>query len=596
MPTKVSLYMRPDASPSTWGSNSIRSEMASNAMVGRYINFLCSDPNSYPCGRIYTGIETGRGIQYASSYVSNANCVFENVPWVRFTYGENVTSRFVTVFYRGAWLKPHKVRVTWLDENDVQMAQREYTMDEATDEGIQGGSSTFQVYENYVENFRKVKVEFLESWLPNQSIYMVDVSLGDVASFDADVILSAEADIISRGTSDTLDIGTATITILDSEGLFNPQNIDGRWQDLGERESLVLSEYDDNNDIVLQTFWYLDTFDWENDVLTLNAMDCIGIMEKDFFPGVDYDEATYSPTLQDLLGRLHDFTRMRATLPSGWSDYTFNRVIMENGTCKDYLQNIMFACGYEVRRHFRRNYYHMVNPNSAVRDDLYPNRKFNSRLTFDEQTNGITIEVPTSDEVGESEVFLSQYFDVGKYLVTFDGIYRSISISGATDITGAVRNTYRRIQVDSAGTVTFTGKKVTLNYTSYSEPIIEKSDENSFKNFRTFVMCDARKSHALDVLRQHYSNRQLMTIEAQLRYGGGYEDANWNDLVSDMPGKWCKVEDVKGLTAYARIEKVHVDFVGGMLGEIELRGYSRQVVDNLRMVEDDYTMEDNPLM
>ena len=588
--------MKPDEAPSAWGTNSIRSDMSSQVMIGSYFDFLCGDPNSYPLGRIYKGISSSKGCTWASSYVSNDDAEFEDVPYYRVTFTSPITSKFVTVFYRNAWLKPHKVRLTWLDASDNQLSQKEFTMDESTEEGIQGGSSTYQTYENYVENFKKVKIEFLESWLPNQSIYMVDIALGDVAVFDSDVVLSAECDIINRGTSDTLDAGTATITILDAEGLFNPQNLDGRWQDLGERESLVLSEYDDNNDIVLQTFWYLDTFDWEDDILTLNAIDCIGLLESDFFPGVDYDEGTYAPTLQDLLGRLHDFTKLRATLPSGWNEYTFNRVEMENGTCKDYIQNILFACGYELRRHYRRTYYHIVNPNGTVRDELYPDRKFNTRLTFEEPTNGINIEVPTSLDIADSEMFLSQYFDVGKYLVTFDGIYRDVSISGATDITGAVRNNYRKIEVTTAGTVTFTGKKVTINYSKFSQPIIEKTDENSFKNFKTCVMCTARQDKALEVLNKFYSNRQVLNIDAKLRFGGGYEDTNWNDLVSDMPGKWCKVEDTKGLTAYARIEKVHVDFVGGMIGSIELRGYSRQVVDRFRMVEDDYTMEDNPLM
>ena len=596
MPTKVSLYMKPDEAPSSYGTNSRRTDMSAQTMVGSYVNFLCGDPNSYPLGRIYTGIYLNRGCTWASAYVSNDDCVFEDVPYYTFIYGANTTSRFATVFYRGAWLKPHKVRLTWLDASDNQLSQKEFTMDESTEEGIQGGSSTYQTYENYVENFRKIKIEFLESWLPNQSIYMVDMALGDVAVFDSEVVLSAECDIINRGTSDTLETGTATITIRDAEGLFNPQNLDGRWQDLGERESLVLSEYDDNNDIVLQTFWFLDTFDWEDDILTLNAMDCVGILEGDFFPGVDYDERTYAPTLEDLFRRLHDFTKVRGALPSGWNEYTFNRVIMENGTCKDYLQNILFGCGYELRRHYRRLYWHMVNPNGTVRDDLYPDRKFNTRLTFEEPTNGINIEVPTSDTLGESETFISQYFDVGEYLVTFDGIYRGVTITGATDITSSPWNSYRKIRVTTAGTVTFTGKKVTINYSKFSQPIIEKTDENSFKSFKTCVMCTARQDKALEVLNKFYSNRQVLNIDAKLRFGGGYEDTNWTDLVSDMPGKWCKVEDTKGLTAYARIEKVHVDFVGGMIGLIELRGYSRQMVDRFRMVEDDYTMEDNPLM
>lgn len=597
MATRVSLYMKPDEAPSTYGTNSIRSDMSNNAMVGSYVDFLCGDPNSYPCGRMYTGITSNRGIAYASSYVSNANCVFEDVPYYRVTFAKNVTSRFLTIFYRGAWLKPHKVRLTWLDENDNQMSQREYTMDEATEEGIQGGTSTYQTYENYVENFRKIKIEFLESWLPNQSIYLVDMALGDVAVFDSEVVLSAECDIINKGTSDTLEAGTATITILDSEGLFNPQNIDGRWKDLGERESIVLAEYDENNDVLIQTYWFLDTFDWEDDILTLNAIDCVGLLENDFFPGVDYDESGYAPTMQDLMNRLHDFTKLRASLPSGWQDYTFERVAMEEGTCKDYLQNILFATGCELRRHYRRTYYHIVNPVSTIRDYIYPDRKFSTRLTFDEPTNGISVEIPTSETVeAESETFISQYFDVGKYVVAFGGIYRAVSITGATDITGTAWNTYRKIEVSTAGTVTFSGKRVNVNYSTYSEPIIDKTDETTYKKFKTFCMCSDRQEKALEVLRQYYSNRQVLNIEAKLNYGGGYEDTPWTDSVSDLPGKWAKVEDIKGLTAYARIEKVHIDMVGGMLGTIELRGYSRQVVDALRMVEDEYTMDDEPLI
>ena len=597
MPTRVSLYMKPDEAPSSWGTNSIRSAMSYNGMIGSYVNFLCGDPNSYPCGRMYTGITNNRGVTYASGYTSNNDCEFEDVPYYRITFAKNVSSKFLTVFYRGAWLKPHKVRLTWLDENDNQMSQKEFTDNGTESEGIQGGESTYQIYENYVEGFRKIKIEFLESWLPNQSIYLVDIALGDVAVFDDEVVLSAECDIINRGTSETLDAGTATITILDAEGLCNPQNIDGRWQDLGERESIVLAEYDENNDVLIQTYWFLDTFDWEDDVLTINAVDCVGLMEKDFFPGVDYDEGTYAPTLQDLLERMHDFTKMRAVLPSGWNEYTFERVMMENGNCKDYLQNILFACGYELRRHYRRTYYHIVNPNSSIRDELYPDRKFNTRLTFDEPINGVSIEVPTSETVeAESEVFLSQYFDVGKYLVSFDGIYHDVTVSGATDITGAVRNNYRKIEVSTAGIVSFSGKRVTINYSKYSDSIIDKTDENSFKSFKTCVQCKARQEYALDLLKKFYSNRQILNVEAELRYGGGYEDSTWNDSVSDMPGKWAKVEDIKGLTAYARIEKVHIDMVGGMLGTIELRGYSRQVVDNLRMVEDEYTMDDEPLI
>ena len=597
MPTRVSLYMKPDDMPSNFGTNSIRNDSSDSTMIGIYADFMGSDFNSYPCGRNYVGINGSKAVRYCSNYVSNSECVFENVPWVRFTMENSITSKGATVFYRGAWLKPHKVRVTWLDASDNQLSQKEFTDDSYSPEGIQGGESTYQFYENYVENWKKLKVEFLESWLPNQSIYLVDVSTSDVAVFDSDVVMSAECDIINRGCSDELEIGTATVTISDPNGQFNPQNIGGRWVDLGENESVVLCEYDDNNDILLETFWYIDTFDWENDVLTLNLVDCIGYLDKCFFPGVDYDSHWYAPTMYDIFWQMHNFTQLRASYPGIDWTFTFEQFTMGNGTCKEYLQNVMFAIGGEVRRHFRRHYYATYSPLSSVKLAFHPDRKFNTRLTFDEAVNGVNIEIPTSREYEQTaSVFKEQYFDVGKYLVTFDDGYTDITITGATDITGSIQNNYRKIRVDTAGTVTFSGKRVSANFSTYSEQIIKGTDETTFKDFKVLARCSARQENMFSVVRKYYSNRQVLNIDAKFNFVGGDANKRWTDSVNDLPGKWCVVTDTQGLTAYARLEKVHVDLVGGMIGNCELRGYSRQVVDKFRMVEDDYTMEDNPLM
>lgn len=558
-----------------------------------FYNYVTTDRNR--CVLSDSNLEYGNPqvvkCKYWSSEQSDDSCVFDSNPTLTFTFAECSTSRGVTIYYAGSWCKAHKLRITWYYGTEEASVKEFITPIREYDPFIEGTSSTY-FYENKVPAATSVKIEFLETWLPNQCIVLRGLDFGELVQFGDEEIMSANYSVVCKEVNDTLEYGEASIDILDEAGVYNPCNPSGRWEELKEHLFLTLLEIE-NGIKISETFWYIKTFEYKKNVLSLKLFDSVGLCETRSFPGCWFTDVLARTVLTRIAAEAHIQMGVKVGFPNPTLEYCY----IPPCTAREALQIWSMMCDADVQAQGYIRGLAIYPKNYTIRDEIFTDRKIETTITFDKVCTGITLNLISSvTSASERDEFYNQVLGVGKYRIIFDSPYTDLVLSGATNVTGVYRANYMDILVETAGTVTISGRLMTINYTPHHYAIDKKADISTYKVFDNLgIYCSANIDAVLERMASYYSKRQILTIDMIYRCDA---DNQYNDLTSDTVGKYALIQSSQdaNMYAYARINKIDVDVTGGMLATVECRGFSQIVSHDFEMGVDALTMADLQLL
>lgn len=522
----------------------------------------------------------GYGAGYWTNIKSNSDCTYTTTPFYRFAFHESHSCKGITIFYLNAWSKAHKVKIYWA-KSGVTISEKTFITPYNEDDSI-----NYCFYENEVSGFDTLRIEFLESWLPDQCVTFNYIVFGEVISFANDNIVRANVQYITKDVNDTLEIGTAEVQILDEDGRFNPNNPGGLWERLGELQT-VSAECVEDGKIVSSTVWYLDKFKWDTSILTLNLIDLMGLADKKSFPGAYYKNISY----RTLISNIANSAKIKISTFADIANANINIAWIPTCTVREALQKISVALGLQIYANAENRAIFPVVSNEEIKGYIGQNRKISTETSFEPVYNGVMMTLPTNviNESTASQI-VSQTFPVGRHRVYYNGYNNSsISVSGATLV--SAKTFYCDINVATEGTVTITGIKLSLENVNFTKAINDNEDLDTYVKFDNVgIYCEELLDSTLQTFVNHYSRRQR--IKSKIIYQGDAYHAR-KDNFSDFPGKWYRIQSSQdeNMFAYARIDKMTLNLVSG-IADIECSGFSQITNDEEQMGVDDYTMGD----
>ena len=164
-------------------------------------------------------------------------------------------------------------------------------------------NSFYYVCNNIVENYGKIIITFYSTNNPYRYLKLYRILYGAEKVFEGDNLISAnileEIDLLSSEIS----INTLDFTVYSEEDEFNIINPQGFYRLLQERQKLEVTEtlIKTNEEKEFGTF-YLDTWKSEKDkLMTIGAIDLIGVIDKTDFMGGIYKDITFEDLIQQIM-------------------------------------------------------------------------------------------------------------------------------------------------------------------------------------------------------------------------------------------------------------------------------------------------------
>lgn len=571
------------------------SELSSGNLLGGRdgYNFIFGDLNSSVLG--YNNIVRAPLLLnvWWSREASDEHCEFDNPPTIKFTFTRGLKTTGVTLYYLTPWQKAHKVHIKWYygntvaSEGDYITEERPFSLGEESD-------SLCYTYPSDCPNATALEISFLESWLPNQTIILRGVALGDVLDFHDEQVISAKYTEVCPEIVETMEYGTCEIDILDEANIFNPSNPGGRWKDLRKYLSVTLTASDDEASI--QNWWYLETFEYKEHVLSMKLIDVLGYADTKIFPGCQFINQSFA-AITSYIGSMAKIKigRVLGTQRDEPVDY----FMLPECTVREAVQYASLMMGYDVIAQYADKHMTFKLKDYNIRDEIFTNRKFKTDSKFADEVTGIRLNVIDGfTKETNAEEFFSQTMPVGKHRIIFDEPHQLIEVRGATDITGATTFKWVDVFVTTEGTVTLVGKKYNYHYRDYDVAIDKDADTSTYKTFDKIPVNNALTlQEVLDKTAIYYAKRQILTIECAMRsYNAGW--ARFGNDGSDCITKYACIQSSQDPNqfAYARINKMEVDVTGGFIAKMECRGFSQIVSHDFEMGIDDYEMNDSELI
>ena len=293
-----------------------------------YKTYAIPDQNTFLLDGSRSILKENDTLPFVSSELSAEDCVYENIPAVTVTFSENHTSAGITLYFLEDY--PAKVKLTWYDSNGVYIISGEFL------------PNSLQYFcQKQVSNYRKLKIEFLESRLPGHRIKLGYIKYGREIDWTGNEIKSATISEQADFTSATIPINTADISIIDFENDFDLHKQSGAWKSIQKRQPVVITENVDG-EIIPCGIFYLDTWKSQSNVISFSLIDRFGLMGKTkFYKGQIYVAVEAGLIIESIMES------------AGIEDYIISEEvagILLTGhipicTHREALQQVLFACG-----------------------------------------------------------------------------------------------------------------------------------------------------------------------------------------------------------------------------------------------------------
>ena len=491
----------------------------------------------------------GIEVAFLSEQASDEDCSFIDNPNVTIDFTTKHTSAGITLFFVGDY--PEEIKVYWYDlSGQVLIAQSFYP----------SGLKSF--CKKQVDNYGKLKIEFIKTRLPGQRIHCRYIKYGTEIDWQGESVKTASLTEEMDVTSASIPINTAEISIVDLENDFELSNQDGVWKSVQKKQEISIVEELVNQEVPCGTL-YIDTWRSQGNIVTFSLIDRIGIMDKTiFYDGRMYNNEAAGVIIAEVMhsAGVEDYTvtdDAAAVLLSGYIPICSHR---------EALQQIMFACG-AVADCSRTGGINIFMPSRYANSVIGTDRKFRgTTIEIDKYVSGISISYKRYTLKDEEVEIFNDILPEGVSVIEFSEPYSNVSAT-AGEILAASTN-YIKINMAEQGNCIVYGQKYESKDIVYTENV-DMLDAGEEKNIISYSGCtlfdNERVKEVAKKLLKHYQLRQIV----KMRYL----------LESEKAGDWVNVMDTSKNMVTSGITSQTIDLTGGFIAEATCRGYSKSTTN-----------------
>lgn len=481
-----------------------------------------------------------------SQYLSDANGVLPLPVILYREFSQPHTSGGISFVFSEAtedWCSD--LTIEWFDQNGEQMDLKNFAPDRGK-----------YFCQNQVENYYGLRITFRKTNKPYHFLKVTGVRYGVLMDIFGDMLVSCsileEVDPISA----ELSVNTMKCSFYAQNGEFNLLDLTGAYVLFQQRQGVTVTGVVNGEEKPMGAF-YLDKPTVNQNIVSMECIDLVGLIgDTEYLGGYWANGITVKNLVDDIMqsaGIEPRFYEIAADLET-----VLIRGYLPISSHRQALQQVAFAVGAIV---------------DCSRSEKIKIRKVNTdnikTVSLDRKVVGHTQEnaaLVTGVEVyshcytkaKEDTELLSETRTVGEYLIKFSKPATDISVSGAVLLESGIN--YVRLRVDSAGTVTITGRCYEDNTVLTGAVYMEELPANAKANVKNIKNCtlEADGQALAQRVYDHYQNR--------------ITDTGSIILDTEEVGDIVELEGNNEKTLVGILEQNSIDLTGGFIGKAVIRG------------------------
>lgn len=483
-------------------------------------------------------------VVFFNSVSSDENGEFDVNPVINISFDLYHSSFGLTFYFDDT--HPLEAIITW--KNNQTILYRET---------VSIDSNTFVVYRD-VQLYNNITVEFTKTF-PNHYIKLQSIKYGIEVLWDERNVKTASLVQEMNTVGDKLSVNTLSFDVIDVNDQMNPGNASGMHNYYQKNQVLYPYEMLNGEKLKLGKF-FLSKFSNSTNLGKMSAVSYVGLLDATTYDrGQIYNGALAGDVLTDIFqtANIHEFEI---------DEITYNQSLygtIKPNTCRNALQNILFACGSIVDNTVD-NIIKITKPSKIIRNTITRSMKFNTSVTKNDYYSTIEIQYSqysVSSEQEESEI-LTGHYEAGIHKIAFSQPYASVTLDVGTIL--EFRPYYVVFELEEDSDITLTGityVEVT-NKVAQSRSYLDPGEVANTKSFTT-TLCnfDTARQRARELLEYYKTNN--ITIQFQ----SFAEDVEMND------GRIVENPKV-GLSSYiGHYTSRNFNLTGGFVDTVKLMGY-----------------------
>lgn len=383
-----------------------------------------------------------------SKSISDSEGYFKTNPILSITFNDVVTSSGLTLYFwnhNNEYCRELKIR--WYD-----------AFDSLQDEKIFYPDNYEYVCSNYIEQYKRLEIEFVRTALPKRFVKFTGIQYGEKIRLTSKNIVSSRL-VESIGiTSSKLFTNQLECDIISLDGNFNIIKNPGSYQGIQINQQLKVT----NEENVEFGTYFIQKNVVNSNIISLTAYDLIGYLETQEFKGGLYDNVTFEfilnqiksqAKLSDVFGGEHSGFDVSTTILnkvlSGYIPYT---------NCREALHQICYAANVVANCIRGEKIKIFELSNAETKDTLNDAKIIMDTLSVEENElyTGVSLNAYSYKLEAEDRELENKIYEVGQHTIRFTQPYTNYTITGATIISSG--NNYVTFDVATVGTVVINGR------------------------------------------------------------------------------------------------------------------------------------------
>lgn len=381
-----------------------------------------------------------------SKSISDSNGYFKSNPILDVSFSDVVTSTGITLYF---WNHNNEycreIKIRWYDVDDVLMDEQTFYPDK---------------YEyscsNYIEQYKRVEIEFIRTTLPGRFVKMYGIQYGEKVKLSAKDIVNASL-IESVGiTSTQLFTNQLECDIISLDNNFNIITNPGSYLGIQINQQLEVK-----SDTKEYGNYFINQSKVTGNIINIVANDLIGYLESQEFTGGLYSEVTFEfilnqikneAQLSNVFGGEHTGFEVPTTIlnkiMSGYIPYT---------NCREALHQLCYAANVLANCNRTDKIIIYELDNSTTKDIIDNSKLIMDTLSVEENElfTGVSLNAFSYKQEIESKELENKEYEIGTHTITFSEPHFDYTITGATIIKSGAN--YVNFEVTTDGTVVING-------------------------------------------------------------------------------------------------------------------------------------------
>lgn len=381
-----------------------------------------------------------------SKSISDENCKLGNVPTLIVEFSDVVTSSGLTLnFWQFNNTYCKKVKITWYDSSNTVISSKIFYPD------------NYEYFcSNFVSQYKKLKIEFLETNEPYSFVKFSGIKYGETVTLNEKNIVSAN--LIEEVGLTSSQIFTnqleCNIIVLDEE--FNIITNPTLYSGLQSNQQLNVENTSGNS----YGQFFIQKSIVNGNIINLVGNDLIGYLENLEFKGGLYIDVTFQTILNeivtqsglsDLFDNQHNGFDVPTTIlnkkMSGYIPYT---------NCREALHQLCYAASV-VANCKRGEKIKIFNLSTVKIDNLDKTKLLLNDLSVEdnETYTGVSLNAFSYKYNSEQKELENKSYEVGEHTIKFTSPHTGYTITGATIVSSGFN--YITFKVTTAGTIVIKG-------------------------------------------------------------------------------------------------------------------------------------------